>query len=312
MRKLVLLSIVSLLLLVLSAIPVWAQNLYSIAVLPFDDGSIDENWWGDYDVGSGVSDEFVTALLNLKTKKFRVIEREQIQRVLEEQEFGASGLVDASTAAHIGKILGVQFLLMGRVTEFSNKTAGGSLSLGGKGLGLQTTTSRVVIDARLVDTATAEIIVAAKGEGEKKQPHISLEYDWHSLDFSSEEFRATNLGKALRESVDKVVDALSKRVDKYEPAPVKGLSGLVAYAGVDRVILNIGSSDGVQEGMVFVVHKIIQEIKDPASGAVIDSITETVAELKVTEVKAKSATCSIVKKLSSGVEMAIGDKAIQK
>ena len=60
------------------------------------------------------------------------------------------------------------------------------------------------------------------------------------------------------------------------------------------------------------MHKLIQEIKDPSSGEVIDSITETVAELKVTEVKAKSATCSIVKKLSNSVQMEIGDQAIQK
>ena len=292
--------------------PVWAQDLYSIAVLPFDDGSIDENWWGDYDIGTGVADEFVTALLDLKPRQFRVMEREQIQMVLDEQQFGASGMVDASSAAQIGKILGVQFLLMGRVTEFSNKTAGGSLSLGGKGLGLQTTTSRVVIDARLVDTTTAEIIVAAKGEGEKKQPNISLQYDWNTLDFSSEEFRATNLGKALREAVDKVVTALAKKVATYEPAPIQGLTGLVAYADANRVILNIGAMNGVQEGMIFVVNKLIQEIKDPVTGEVIDAITEKVAELKVTEVKERTATCSIVQKLGSGFDIAAGDQAIQK
>jgi curli biogenesis system outer membrane secretion channel CsgG len=304
--------LISVFLLVMLGSPVWAQDLYSIAVLPFDDGSIDENWWGDYDIGTGVADEFVTALLDLKPRQFRVMEREQIQMVLDEQQFGASGMVDASSAAQIGKILGVQFLLMGRVTEFSNKTAGGSLSLGGKGLGLQTTTSRVVIDARLVDTTTAEIIVAAKGEGEKKQPNISLQYDWNTLDFSSEEFRATNLGKALREAVDKVVAALAKKVATYEPAPIQGLTGLVAYADANRVILNIGAMNGVQEGMIFVVNKLIQEIKDPVTGEVIDAITEKVAELKVTEVKERTATCSIVQKLGSGFDIAAGDQAIQK
>mgnify|MGYP001205036377 CR=1 FL=1 len=312
MKKLLCLFLLTPLLLILMALPVLAQELYSIAVLPFDDGSIDENWWGDYDVGTGVADEFVTALMDLKPRKFRVMEREQIQSILDEQEFGASGLVDASSAAKIGKILGVQFLLMGRVTEFSNKTSGGAISLGGKGLGLQTTTSRVVIDARLVDTTTAEIIIAAKGEGEKKQPNISIEYDWNSLDFSSEEFRATNLGKALRESVDEVVEALAKKVNDYQPAPVKGLTGLVAYADANRVILNIGTSNGVQEGMVFIVHKLIQEIKDPSSGEVIDAITETVAELKVTQVKDKSATCTITKKLSADFPIAAGDQVIQK
>ncbi|NLY90059.1 MAG: hypothetical protein GX081_00425 [Firmicutes bacterium] len=311
MKKITLLFLTVFFLLMLGS-PVWAQDLYSIAVLPFDDGSIDEVWWGDYDVGTGVADEFVTALLDLKPRKFRVMEREQIQKILDEQNFGASGLVDAGSAARIGKILGVQFLLMGRVTEFSNKTSGGSLSLGGKGLGLQTTTSRVVIDARLVDTTTAEIIVAAKGEGEKKQPNISIEYDWNTLDFGSEEFRATNLGKALREAVDQVVKALAKKVESYQPAPIKGLTGLVAYADANRVIINIGANHGVQNGMVFVVHKLIQEIKDPTTGEVIDAITETVAELKVTEVKERTATCSIVQKLGSGLEIATGDQVIQK
>ncbi|HBK68897.1 MAG TPA: hypothetical protein DDZ91_09670, partial [Firmicutes bacterium] len=121
MNKNILLTMVTFLLLILLITPVSAaQDLYKIAVLPFDDGSIDEVWWGDYNVGSGVSDELVTALLNLTPQKFRVMEREQIQRVLEEQEFGASGLVDASSAAKIGKILGVQFLLIGKVTEFTN------------------------------------------------------------------------------------------------------------------------------------------------------------------------------------------------
>ena len=157
------------------------ENLYKVAVLPFDDGSIDEHWWGDYDVGSGVADVLVTSMLNLSPKRFRLVEREQINRVLEEQDFGASGRVDAKTAAAIGKILGVQFLVIGRVTEFTNKTTGGSLSVGGKGLGLKTTTSRVALDARLVSADTAEIVAAVTGKGEKKQSNISVDYDWHHL-----------------------------------------------------------------------------------------------------------------------------------
>lgn len=312
MKKNTYLFTIVFLLLILISTPASAQELYKIAVLPFDDGSIDENWWGDYDVGSGVSDELVTALLNLTPQKFRVMEREQIQRVLDEQEFGASGLVEASTAAKIGEILGVQFLLIGKVTEFSNKTTGGALSLGGKGLGLKNTTSRVVIDARLVDTNSAEILAAVKGEGEKKQANISIEYDWNSLDLSSEEFRATNLGKALREAVDKVVKELSKKATAFEPAPLERLTALVAYADKNTVIINIGSLDGVKEGMNFEVHKLLQVIKDPVTGEVIDSITEPVALIKVTQVKDKSATCSIVKKLSSGLDIAPMDQVIQK
>jgi|SRR5690554_3429769 len=287
------------------------ENLYKVAVLPFDDGSIDEHWWGDYDVGSGVADVLVTSMLNLSPKRFRLVEREQINRVLEEQDFGASGRVDAKTAAAIGKILGVQFLVIGRVTEFTNKTTGGSLSVGGKGLGLKTTTSRVALDARLVSADTAEIVAAVTGKGEKKQSNISVDYDWHHLDLNSEEFRATNLGIALREATDQVAKQFGEKVLAFTPAPSK-LTGYVAYASDSRVILNIGSNDGVKVGMVFNVLHIIEEVRDPETDEIIDEISEVVAEIKVTEVKERSATCSIQKRLSSEFSIAVRDKAVEK
>ena len=114
-----------LLLFIFAALPlqnVGAEELYKIAVLPFDDGSVQDRWWdeGHWDVGKGIADEFVTEFL--KTNRFRLIEREQIDQVLAEQDFGQTGRVDAATAASIGKILGVDFLVMGRVTEFSLKS----------------------------------------------------------------------------------------------------------------------------------------------------------------------------------------------
>lgn len=313
MYKRGLLLVLSLLVGILLVIPVSGQeNLYRVAVLPFDDGSIDDHWWGDYDIGSGVADVLVTSMLNLEPKKFRLIERDQINRVLEEQDFGATDRVNARSAAAIGKILGVQFIVIGKVTEFSNKTTGGSLSLGGKGLGLKTTTSRVVMDARMVRTDTAEIVAAVGGKGEKKQSNISVDYDWHHLDLTSEEFRATNLGIALREAADQVAKQFGEKVLAFTPTASSKITGSVAYASDSRVILNIGANDGVKVGMVFNVLHIIEEVRDPETDEVIDEISEVVAEIKVTEVKEKSATCSIQKKLSKEFPIAVRDKAVQK
>lgn len=293
--------------------PVFGQeNLYKVAVLPFDDGSIDDHWWGDYDIGSGVADVLVTSMLSLSPQRFRLIERDQINRVLEEQDFGASGRVDANSAAAIGKILGVQFLVIGKVTEFTNKTTGGSLSLKGKGLGLSTTTSRVVMDARMVNTDTAEIVAAVTGKGEKRQSNINIEYDWNTIDLNSKEFRATNLGIALREAAEKIAKNFGEKVLAFTPAAPSKLTGFVAYAGDSKVILNIGAKDGVKEGMVFKVLHIIAEIKDPETGEIIDEISEAIAEVKVVEVKEKSATCSIEKKLSTEFAIAVRNKVIQK
>ena len=293
-----------------------AQELYKIAVLPFDDGSIQNRWWdeGHWDVGKGVSDEFVTELL--KTKKFRLIEREQIDKVLAEQDFGQSGRVDPKTASAIGKILGVDFLVMGRVTEFSLKSAevsGVSFSKG-LGLGVKSTNAIVAIDARLVDTTTAEIIASVTGRGEKRSTNLSVEVDWSRVALGSDQFRTTNLGIALREAVASASEQLADQAysSGRKPSQAAKIKGVVAYASGDRVILNIGSSSGVKMDMGFVIKRVLEVVKDPFSGEVIDEVTEDVAEIKVTEVKERSATCTVVKKLSGSLTPAVGDPVQQK
>lgn len=317
MKRKLFLSFLILLTFAAMALPVsGAEKLYKIAVLPFDDGSIQNRWWdeGNWDVGKGISDEFVTELL--KTKKFRLIEREQIDKVLEEQDFGESGRVDTKSAAKIGKILGVQFLVMGRVTEFSLKSSGVSgISLKkGVGLGVKSTNAIVAIDARLVDTSSAEIIASVTGKGDKRSTNLSVAVDWEAISFGSDEFRQTNLGVAMREAVASAAQQLSNTAYNSGPGsaqPAK-LTGAVAYVSGNRVIINIGSDSGIKPETIFVVRRVLDVVKDPDTNEVIDEVTEAVAEIKVTEVKEKSATCTVLKKLSSEYTIAVGDKVVQK
>ncbi len=289
-----------------------AEKLPKVAVLPFDDGSINDHWWGDnFDVGKGVGDELVTALLNQTPKVFRLIEREQVDNVIQEQDFGASGRVDTRSAAKIGKILGVQYLIMGRVTEFSIKSTNRGLSLGGNSLGVNKSNAVVAIDARLVDTASAEIIASVTGRGEKNQSGLSLSVDYNSVDFGSDEFRGTNLGIALREAVEQVAKGLSEKV-KGGPVNDSPIVGSVAYVNGNKVIINVGTGEGVQAAMVFMVQRVVEEVKDPDTGEVLDMVVENIAEIKVTEVKEKSATCTVIKKLSAQYEITVKDKVIQK
>lgn len=315
-RKILLIVIAIMVLSILTLPTLNAAALYKIAVLPFDDGSIKDRWWddGSWDVGKGISDEFVTELL--KTKKFRLIEREQIDKVLQEQDFGESGRVDTRSAAKIGKILGVQFLVMGRVTEFSFKSTGaGGISLKkGIGLGVKSTNAKVAIDARLVDTSSAEIIASVTGKGDKRNTNLSVAVEWDAIAFGSDEFRQSNLGVAMREAVASAAEQLADTAYNSDLGPAKPskLSGAVAYASGSRVIINIGSSSGIKPDMVFVVSHVLDVVKDPTTDEIIDEVTEAVAEIKVTEVKDKSATCTVLKKLSSDFAIAVGDKVDQK
>ena len=107
--------LVLLIILISFTIPTYsAKPLYKIAVLPFDDRSIRYRWWGNqFDVGQEVSSELVTALMD--TNQFRLIEREEVDRILAEQKWSAVN-VDSNAAIEFGKMLGVDFLIMGHVT----------------------------------------------------------------------------------------------------------------------------------------------------------------------------------------------------
>jgi curli biogenesis system outer membrane secretion channel CsgG len=296
------------------AFPIFgAEPLYKIAVLPFDDGSIKDRWWkNNWDVGKGISDELVTELL--KTGKFRLIEREQIAKVLNEQNFGAGGRVDANSAAKIGKVLGVQYLVMGRVTEFSFKsTEVGGISLTkGIGLGLKNTKANVAIDARLVNTSSAEIISSVTGKGDKSSSNIKVAYKWDAIALGSDEFRQTDLGIATRDAVASVAKQLAEKTYGSGSAQPSKLSGTVAYAGNGKVIINIGLESGIKPGMIFIVQHVLEVVKDPNTGEVIDEVTEPIAEIKATDVKEKSTTCAVSTKLNTSYEIKVGDKAEQK
>jgi len=83
----------------------------SVAVLPnFNNGSVVNH--ADYDaLGKGIADVLITELAANPT--IRVVERDKIQQLIDEQNLGASGRVDKETAAKIGKLLGVHHVIVG-------------------------------------------------------------------------------------------------------------------------------------------------------------------------------------------------------
>ena len=124
----------------------YAQSKLRVAVLDFENNST-WRWWGDK-LGEAAADVFVTSLM--ETGQFSVIEREKIEGVMIEQDFGASGRVTPQTAAKIGKLLGVDLLLTGSVSQFSVSRTGGGIG----SIGVGVTKGKVVLQARLVNTTT--------------------------------------------------------------------------------------------------------------------------------------------------------------
>src|ERR1700682_2128465 len=106
-----------------------------VAVLNFEYGTVRSNaqaiFGTEQDVGKGISDMLVQKLL--QDGKYSVIERNALDKVLGEQNFSNSDRADASTAAKIGRILGVDAIIIGSITQFGRDDK--STNVGGGGFG---------------------------------------------------------------------------------------------------------------------------------------------------------------------------------
>lgn len=131
-----------------------------IAILEFEDKS------GAGAPGEAVADMLTTELFN--TGDFTILERQRIDDILSEQGLASDGYVDGATGAGMGKLLGVDFLISGAITQFTTETAGGVVplplgSFGGVAVG--THTAYVTLDVRAINSTTGEILLAAREQG---------------------------------------------------------------------------------------------------------------------------------------------------
>lgn len=88
------------------------QGRFAVAVLPFS-GPKDQAG-----AASTVQAYATTALTEVNDPFLSVVDRENIDRILEEQRMGMSGVVDERTAVSAGKLMGAQAVLMGNVISY--------------------------------------------------------------------------------------------------------------------------------------------------------------------------------------------------
>jgi curli biogenesis system outer membrane secretion channel CsgG len=142
-----------------------------VAVLEFKNKADNQWWW--HGGAAAAQDVFVTQLV--KSGKFRVVEREQLEALMKEKGLSLSGDVDPSTAVKVGKLLGVNYLLTGAVTEYGAEEhgahGGGFRGLPGFGVGKKNFVA--ALNARLIDTSTGEVVWA--DEARSEDSHVKVD-----------------------------------------------------------------------------------------------------------------------------------------
>jgi curli biogenesis system outer membrane secretion channel CsgG len=268
------------------------------------------------DIGRGITDLLVKYLVQDGT--YSVIERNALDKIMAEQNFSNSDRANPNSAAKIGKILGVDAMIVGSVTTFGNETkntgvggAGGGFGPFGMG-GFKHTNSKAIvnIDARIVDIDTAEILGVAEGHGESSRSSTSLTGgggSWRgfgagNVDFGSSDFQETIIGEATKAAVEQMSTGLIADNTKLTTRTIV-VSGLVAAVDSGQIVLNVGAKAGLKVGDQLNVERVTKEIKDPSTGQVIRRLATPVGVVKVTDVDDVSAVCAAV----SGAGFKVGD-----
>jgi len=291
-----------------------------VAVFDFDYATVHSGvaaiFGKDIDIGKGVTDLLVTYLV--KDGTYSVIERKALDKIMAEQNFSNSDRANPTSAAKLGKLLGVDAIIVGSITEFGNDTknkgiggvGGGLGKVGFGGFNRKESKAIVGLDARIVDIDTAEILAVAEGKGESKRTSTSMlggggswgGFGAGGVNFGSSDFQNTIIGEATKAATEMLSTDVVAGNTKLVVRTVV-VEGLVAAADGGQIVLNVGGKAGLKVGDQLNVERVSREIKDPATGKVIRRMTAPVGVIKITDVDDQSAVGSVV----SGTGFKVGD-----
>lgn len=125
------------------ALPLAAQDSRpGIAVLPFENGGSYGKDKEDFDaLRKGIAATLIYELA--RNPGARLVEREQTQRLLDEQGLGVAERVDAATAAKVGKLVGARYMITGSFIDLYGDFR---------------------VDARIIDVETGEIMKVVRSD----------------------------------------------------------------------------------------------------------------------------------------------------
>lgn len=241
-----------------------------VAILPIQAASGNSPFdSGTFDAGKAITDRLLARFQG--SDRFACFDRSHLDVVLREQDLGRSGRVTPETAAEIGRLTGVQYLLTGTVSEFamvkgrtgeiSVPTPFGSVKAGGRGKRVRT-----AVDLKMIEVATGRIVAAVSGRDEISAGDAAFGATVNGVDvnYGSEEFVNSALGK----SMDRIAQTLLRQLEASPVTPPLAPPELACQVMGNvngQIVLNAGRKHGMQLGMMFTISHAVEMI-DPADG----------------------------------------------
>ena len=301
-----------------------AQTKKALIIEPFDYSAVMTGvqavFGTQQNIGTGIAAMLTTRVT--QDGKFTVVERRKIANVTKEQDFNASNRVKQGTGARVGQIRGADLTLMGDIVVFGrdDRKVGGAVGAivpgaGGVAGGSKSDAKAVVvIDYRLVDAETSEVIGTGEARGESKRTSKGFGAAMFaggvlaggSINMASSNFAETIIGEAT-------MDAVNKLSQQISAGPTTGSAGSrendldAMDADVDgaNLTINAGTAAGLAKGQTFTVYHKGKEIKDPKTGEVLDVQTTPIGTLTISTVRDRISMGTFAS--SGGTAPVVGD-----
>jgi curli biogenesis system outer membrane secretion channel CsgG len=269
----------------------FSQNLPRIAVVGITSTAPGYIRRSDSPLSQGATDLMVNVLLS--SNRFRVFERAKLDAILQEQDFQHfSGLVEQTTAVKLGKMIGVDAILTGNITNISFKKGVG-FKIGP--LKVRKSYAKVVMTIRIIDITTGEILYSTVQEEEASKSGVSGVLPIPipgGIRFSHEE--AVDILSAIELICNKVVlDFVAKMDRKTVELRSATLEGYVvkvvstSSGTITQVYINLGANSGIKVGNEVRIYREGEVIIDPKTNEVLDRELDLIAQAKVMKVKDK-------------------------
>ena len=234
--------------------------------------------------------------------KFTVVERRKVGNIMKEQDFSASNRVKQGTGARVGQIRGADLTLMGDIVVFGRddrKVSGGVGAFvpgaGGVIGGSKADAKAVVVlDYRIVDAETSEVVGSGEARGESKRTSKGFGAAMFAggvaagggFNMTSSNFGETIIGEATMDAVNKLAEQIGgQALTGGAGGRELDLDAKVADVSGSTVTINAGTAAGLQAGQTFTVYHKGKEIKDPTTGEVLDVQTTPLGQLTITVVR---------------------------
>jgi curli biogenesis system outer membrane secretion channel CsgG len=233
------------------------------------------------DFARGLTEMLTTELV--KTGKFVVLERAALQQLTAEQDFAATERVSPETAPARNLITGAQALITGDITEVApdNSKIGAGFNIAGFNTKIGRTTAKVVLNIRMIDAVTGEVIFSERVKGTSSKTGLSSDAAKQDQALSFEAQSNKPLGRASRKAIELAVAALVSRMDSI---PWQGR--VVEVRGND-VYINAGAEQGIRVGMGFEVYERQQALIDPDSGRMLGAPERRIGAINIVTVEGK-------------------------